>query len=70
LTTNGEENKDLTGRQVGLDVGLSHFYTDSFGEKVDNPKFLRKKSAKLNVFSAVYLKLKKEARIDPKLETN
>jgi putative transposase len=37
-----EENKQLTGRQVGLDVGLSHFYTDSFGEKVDNPKFFQK----------------------------
>ena len=37
-----EENKELTGRQIGLDVGLSHFYTDSFGDKVDNPRFLRK----------------------------
>ena len=42
-----EENKELTGRQVGLDVGLSHFYTDSFGEKVDNPKFLRKDERKI-----------------------
>jgi putative transposase len=32
-----EENKELTGRQIGLDVGLSYFYTDSFGEKVNNP---------------------------------
>jgi putative transposase len=23
-------------------VGLSHFYTDSFGAKVHNPRFLRK----------------------------
>jgi putative transposase len=37
-----EENKELTGKQIGLDVGLSHFYTDSFGAKVDNPRFLRK----------------------------
>ncbi len=37
-----EENKQLTGRQVGLDVGLSHFSTDSFGEKVDNPRFFQK----------------------------
>ena len=27
---------------VGLDVGLIHFYTDSNGEKVENPRFLRK----------------------------
>ncbi|MCC3405283.1 MAG: transposase [Microcoleus sp. PH2017_10_PVI_O_A] len=37
-----EEKKELTGRQIGLDVGLNHFYTDSFGEKIDNPRFLRK----------------------------
>jgi len=37
-----EENKELTGKQIGLDIGLSHFYTDSFGAKVDNPRFLRK----------------------------
>ena len=37
-----EENKELTGKEIGLDVGLSHFYTDSFGAKVDNPRFLRK----------------------------
>ena len=37
-----EESKELTGKQTGLDVGLSHFYTDSFGAKVDNPRFFRK----------------------------
>jgi putative transposase len=42
-----EENKGLTGRQVGLDVGLSHFLTDSFGEKVDNPRFLSKDLSKV-----------------------
>ncbi len=42
-----EENKELTGRQIGLDVGLSHFYTDSFGEKVDNPRFLRNDERKI-----------------------
>jgi len=42
-----EENKELTGRQIGLDVGLIHFYTDSFGEKVNNPRFLRKDERKI-----------------------
>ena len=42
-----EENKELIGRQVGLDVGLNHFYTDSFGEKIDNPRFLRKDERKI-----------------------
>lgn len=27
---------------LGLDVGLTHFYTDSNGTKVENPRFLRK----------------------------
>lgn len=27
---------------IGLDVGLKHFYTDSDGDKVENPRFLRK----------------------------
>lgn len=31
-----------TKKILALDVGLTHFYTDSNGEKVDNPRFLRK----------------------------
>jgi putative transposase len=31
-----------TGKAVGLDVGLTHFYTDSTGESVPNPRHLRK----------------------------
>jgi putative transposase len=31
-----------TGKAVGLDVGLTHFYTDSTGENVPNPRHLRK----------------------------
>ncbi|MCF4968392.1 RNA-guided endonuclease InsQ/TnpB family protein [Nostoc sp. CMAA1605] len=27
---------------IGLDVGLNYFYTDSNGDKVENPRFLRK----------------------------
>jgi len=36
-----------TGRAIGIDVGLNHFYTDSQGEKVDNPRFLRKSEKRL-----------------------
>ncbi len=42
-----EENKELTSKQIGLDVGLNHFYTDSTGNKIDNPRFLRKDERKL-----------------------
>jgi putative transposase len=36
-----------TNKTIGLDVGLSAFYTDDQGNKVDNPKFLRKGEKKL-----------------------
>jgi putative transposase len=36
------ETHEPTNRMVGIDVGLNHFYTDSQGNKVENPKFLRK----------------------------
>ena len=42
-----EEKKQFTGKQTGLDVGLSHFYTDSEGNKVENPRFLRKDERKI-----------------------
>jgi putative transposase len=31
-----------TGKQVGIDVGLKSFYTDSEGNTVANPRYLRK----------------------------
>ncbi len=36
-----------TGAQVGIDVGLKEFYTDSNGNTVANPRFLRKAEQKL-----------------------
>ena len=36
------EQRELTGKTIGLDVGLSHFYTDSDGQTVENPRHLRK----------------------------
>ncbi|WP_339383776.1 transposase [Tychonema sp. LEGE 07196] len=31
-----------TGKVIGIDVGLNHFYTDSEGETVANPRYFRK----------------------------
>ncbi len=31
-----------TGKAIGLDIGLNHFYTDSTGATVSNPRYLRK----------------------------
>jgi putative transposase len=36
-----------TGKQVGIDVGLKAFYTDSDGQTVENPRYLRKAERKL-----------------------
>ena len=38
----GIEKRELRGKTIGLDVGLPHFYTDSEGQTVDNPRHLRK----------------------------
>lgn len=37
-----QESVEFTGKQVGLDVGLNHFYTDSEGNQIENPRYLRK----------------------------
>lgn len=39
-----ERNIDTnpTGKTIGLDVGLANFYTDSNGDKIDNPRYLRR----------------------------
>jgi putative transposase len=36
------EQSEVTGKVIGLDIGLKEFYTDSNGESVPNPRFLRK----------------------------
>jgi len=43
------ENFQLTenDKQLGLDLGLTYFVIDSNGNKIDNPRFLRKSEVKL-----------------------
>jgi len=41
------ESIEQTNKQIGLDVGLNHFYTDSNGDQVNNPRFLRKSEKRL-----------------------
>jgi putative transposase len=36
------EKREPTRTVIGLDVGLNHFYTDSDGQTVENPRYLRK----------------------------
>ena len=42
-----KESIEPSGKTIGLDVGLKEFYTDSNGETVDNPRFLRKGEKRL-----------------------
>ncbi|MEM9925912.1 MAG: transposase [Cyanobacteria bacterium P01_D01_bin.50] len=44
---NSSKQLEPTGNQIGLDVGLEHFYSDSNGEHLENPKFLRKAETKI-----------------------
>ncbi len=45
------EKREPTSKTIGLDVGLTHFYTDSNGEKVENPRYLRKSEKALKRLS-------------------
>lgn len=38
---------DSTGKEIGIDLGLNHFLTDSNGKKVNNPQFLRRAEKRL-----------------------
>jgi putative transposase len=42
IDTERMEQREPTGKTIGLDVGLNHFYTDSEGNQIDNPRYLRK----------------------------
>lgn len=42
IAVDREVKVEPSKKVIGLDVGLNHFYTDSNGEKVENPRFLRK----------------------------
>ena len=45
------EKREPTSKTIGLDVGLTHFYTDSDGQTVENPRHLRKSEKSLKRLS-------------------
>ena len=53
------EELEPTHKTLGLDVGLNHFYTDSQGEVVENPRYLRKSERKLKKLQRNVSKRKK-----------
>ena len=54
-----KEEMEPTQTTIGLDVGLNHFYTDSKGEVVENPRFLRKSERQLKKLQRKVSKRKK-----------
>lgn len=56
------EDREPTGKAVGLDVGLESFYTDSEGHKEPNPRFLRKAEKRLKLLSRRVSRKKKGSR--------
>ncbi len=64
-----ERNVDTTptGKTIGLDVGLNHFYTDSNGEQVENPRFLRKSEKSIKMLqkrvSRKFSKIRKQEKV-------
>ena len=53
------EEMEPTQTTIGLDVGLNHFYTDSKGQVVENPRFLRKSERQLKKLQRKVSKRKK-----------
>ncbi|MEO1672742.1 MAG: transposase, partial [Cyanobacteria bacterium J06631_2] len=48
VDADNREKVELTYSEVGLDVGLNHFYTDDKGNQIENPRFYRKGEKALN----------------------
>jgi putative transposase len=42
IDVEGTEQFIPTGKAIGIDVGLNHFYTDSDHNTIPNPRYLRK----------------------------
>lgn len=53
------EKREPTGKTLGLDVGLTHFYTDSNGQTVENPRHLRKSEKALKRLSKRFSRTQK-----------
>ncbi len=56
------ERREPTGKTIGIDVGLNHFYTDSNGETVANPRHLCKSEKSLKRLQRRFSKTKKGSK--------
>jgi putative transposase len=48
VDADNREKVEPSYSEIGLDVGLNHFYTDDKGNQIDNPRFYRKGEKSLN----------------------
>lgn len=62
LDVERKEKRSPTLKTIGIDVGLSYFYTDSNGQTVANPAYLRKSEKSLKRFSRRMSKTKKGSK--------
>jgi putative transposase len=59
VAVNAEKESRIADGEIGLDVGLEYFYSDSNGHHEDNPRFLRKaENAVKRVQRKIYTKKK------------
>jgi putative transposase len=59
VAVNRRENVAPTQSCIGLDMGLESFYTDSRGNKVEHPRFLRKAEVKIRRLQRIVSRRKK-----------
>jgi putative transposase len=57
-----KERREPIFKTIGLDVGLNHFYTDSFGQTIENPRHLRKSEKSLKRLQRRLSKTKKGSK--------
>ena len=48
VDTDNREKVEPSSSEIGLDVGLNHFYTDDKGSQIENPRFYRRGEKALN----------------------
>jgi putative transposase len=56
------EKREPTNRTIGLDVGLTHFYTDCNGQTVHNPRHLRKSEKALKRLNRKFSRTQKGSK--------
>lgn len=55
------KQSEATGKVIGLDVGLKEFYTDSNGNSIANPRFLRKAEKRIKRSQRLVSRKKKKS---------